>query len=378
MMETDKNTNGQETQPETLTPEDVAMIREYIARRDKVIEQSPHVFSADNDEMKEEQMRCIKQIWELEDSYNSVILKAMRVITRKKNGLWNVDDTLRTIFYPTRATAKRADKVEYPLDKVNSVVWGLDESASSGRKLHIAAEPRGVDCKVDIWYSINFDALGEGVSVSKQLLPFDKRVYIAVASLFGAGNDVISLTQIHSAMGNTGKPSPAQISKIRDAIKKMNSATITVDNSQEIEAKYKYAQFKYWGSLLPFEMVEASVNGKLTEAAIHIFKEPPLISFAKQRRQIATIPMKLLQSPVNKTDANLQLEDYLLERISRLKQKREPGRILYGTLFKAAGIETKMQRQRAPEKIKTYLKYYQQNDFIKGYTMDKEGITVMF
>lgn len=377
MMEIDKNPNGQETQPETLTPEDVAMIREYIAKRDKVTEQSPHVFLAGNDEMNEEQMRCIKQIWELEDSYNSVILKAMRVITGKKNGLWNVDDTLRTIFYQTKATAKRADKVEYPLDKVNSVVWGLNESAASVCK-RIAAEPRGSDCKVDIWYSIDFDALGEGISVSKRLLPFDKRVYIAVSSLFGAGNDVISLTQIHYAMGNTGRPKAEQLGKIRDAIKKMNSATITVDNSQEIEAKYKYPQFKYRGSLLPFEMVEASVNGKLTEAAIHIFREPPLVSFAKQRRQIATIPMKLLQSPVNKTDANLQLEDYLLERISRIKLKREPARILYSTLFKAAGIETSKQRQRAPEKIETYLKYYQQNDFIKGYTMDKEGITIMF
>lgn len=376
MMETDKNPNGQETQPETLTPEDVSMIREYIARRDKVTEQSPHVFLADNDKMNEEQMRCIKQIWELEDSYNSVILKAMRVITGKKNGLWNVDDTLRTIFYQTKATAKRANKVEYPVDKVNGVVWGLNESASLGVK-HIAVEPRGADCKVDILYSINFDAL-EDISVSKRLLPFDKRVYIAVSALFGAGNDVISLTQIHYAMGNTGRPKAEQLGKIRDAIKKMNSATITVDNSQEIEAKYKYAQFKYRGSLLPFEMVEASVNGKLTEAAIHIFREPPLVSFAKQRRQIATIPMKLLQSPVNKTDANLQLEDYLLERIPRIKLKKEPARILYSTLFEAAGIETKMQRQRAPEKIEAYLKYYQQNDFIKGYAMDKEGITIMF
>lgn len=370
MMETDKNTNEQETQPETLTPEDMKAIREYLSIMDKyraLFKESPSP----------EREKKLQEYSDQSDSYQDVIMKAMSILVGKKNGVWNVDDILRAVTGATRATAKRADKVEYPLDKVNSVVWGLDESASSGCK-HIAAEPRGADCKVDILYSIDFDALGEGVSVSKQLLPFDKRVYIAVASLFGAGNDVISLTQIHSAMGNTGKPSPAQISKIRDAIKKMNSATITVDNSQEIAAKYKYAQFKYRGSLLPFEMVEASVNGKLTEAAIHIFREPPLVSFAKQRGQIATIPMKLLQSPVNKTDANLQLEDYLLERISRLKLKREPARILYGTLFKAAGIETKMQRQRAPEKIETYLKYYQQNDFIKGYTMDKEGIIVMF
>lgn len=376
-METDKNTNGQATQPETLTPEDVAMIREYIAKVDELISHAPSVDCVASADVDKKGTRWIQKCGALEDSYSDVILKAMRVIAGKKDGVWNVEDTLRTMFCQTSAIAKRADKVEYPLDKVNSVVWGLNESASSGCNLRIAAEPRGADCKVDIWYSINFDAL-EDISVSKRLLPFDKRVYIAVASLFGAGNDVISLTQIHYAMGNTGRPKAEQLGKIRDAIKKMNSATITVDNSQEIEAKYKYAQFKYRGSLLPFEMVEASVNGKLTEAAIHIFREPPLVSFAKQRRQIATIPMKLLQSPVNKTDANLQLEDYLLERISRIKLKREPGRILYGTLFKAAGIETKMQRQRAPEKIETYLKYYQQNDFIKGYTMDKEGIIVMF
>lgn len=369
MMETDKNTNGQTTQPETLTPEDMKAIREYLSimdKREALFKESPSL----------ERDKKLQEYSDQTDLYEDVLLKAMRVLVGNKNGVWYVDDILRAVTGATKATSKRADKVEYPLDKVNGVVWGLDESASLGVK-HIAAEPRGADCKVDILYSINFDAL-EDISVSKRLLPFDKRVYIAVSALFGAGNDVISLTQIHYAMGNTGRPKAEQLGKIRDAIKKMNSATITVDNSQEIEAKYKYAQFKYRGSLLPFEMVEASVNGKLTEAAIHIFREPPLVSFAKQRRQIATIPMKLLQSPVNKTDANLQLEDYLLERIPRIKLKKEPARILYSTLFKAAGIETSKQKQRAPEKIETYLKYYQQNDFIKGYAMDKEGITIMF
>lgn len=369
MMETDKNTNGQTTQPETLTPEDMKAIREYLSimdKREALFKESPSL----------ERDKKLQEYSDQTDLYEDVLLKAMRVLVGDKNGVWYVDDILRAVTGATKATSKRADKVEYPLDKVNGVVWGLDESASLGVK-HIAAEPRGADCKVDILYSINFDAL-EDISVSKRLLPFDKRVYIAVSALFGAGNDVISLTQIHYAMGNTGRPKAEQLGKIRDAIKKMNSATITVDNSQEIEAKYKYAQFKYRGSLLPFEMVEASVNGKLTEAAIHIFREPPLVSFAKQRRQIATIPMKLLQSPVNKTDANLQLEDYLLERIPRIKLKKEPARILYSTLFKAAGIETSKQKQRAPEKIETYLKYYQQNDFIKGYAMDKEGITIMF
>lgn len=291
----------------------------------------------------------------------------------------------RDVASSTRATAKRAEEIGYPIDKMNSVIWGLLEGEATN-PIAIAVEKRGSEKELSISYSINFEELGDNISISKQLLPFDKRVYIAVSALFNAGSNIITLTQIHYAMGNTTRPTTAQLKRINNAIAKMSSAVIDVTNQEEIDAGYNYQLFKYKGSLLPIERIEASVNGQITEAAIHIFREPPAITFATQRNQISTIPAKLLQSPLNKTDSNLLLEDYLLQRISHEKRAIEKksatgkatSKIRYKTIYDHAGITTAKQIQRAPEKIWKYLDYYKQMGFISDYTRLPDGVDVSF
>jgi len=273
------------------------------------------------------------------------------------------------------ATVKRAEIIEYPLDKPNSIIWNLLEKDTRGQ-ISFNMAKYGSKQQIPAYYAINFDELGDDITITKRLLPFDKRVYIAVSALFNAGNNVITLSQIYYAMGNTGRPSANQLQKINDAVTKMTTARIFFENEQEAK-KYKYPRFKYDGSLLPLERGTAIVNGQLADAAIHIFREPPLIAFAKQRNQITTVDVKLLQSPISKTDANLLIDDYLLERISKAKNgKARSCRILFKTLYAKAGIKTKKQEQRAPAKIEKYLNHYQQQEFITRYTMEKDGITV--
>lgn len=277
---------------------------------------------------------------------------------------------------PLQATAKRAQAVEYPLDKPNSIIWSLLEKDTAGQVVFNMAKS-GSKQDIPAYYSIDFDALGGDVTITKRLLPFDKRVYIAVSALFNAGNTVISLSQIYYAMGYTGRPNKRDLMRIDSAITKMNGARIFFDNEQESK-KYKgYVRFKYDGQLLPMERETAIINGKLADAAIHIFREPPLITFAKQRKQITTINVKLLQSPINKTDANLQIDDYLIERISKAKNgKGHSCRILFKTLYERAGITSKKQAQRAPAKVEKYLTHYQREGFIKRFTMEKDGVTI--
>lgn len=276
---------------------------------------------------------------------------------------------------PSHAAVKRAEIIEYPLDKPNSIIWNLLEKDTRGQVSFNMAK-YGSKQQIPAYYAINFDKLGDDITITKRLLPFDKRVYIAVSALFNAGNNVITLSQIYYAMGYTGRPAAKHLTKINDAITKMTGARIFFDNEQEA-AKYKYTRFKYDGSLLPLERGTAIVNGQLTDAAIHIFREPPLITFAKQRKQITSIDVKLLQSPINKTDANLQIDDYLIERISKAKNRKTHScRILFKTLYAKTGIATKKQEQRAPDKIKRYLEHYQQEAFITRFTMEKDGITV--
>lgn len=281
-----------------------------------------------------------------------------------------------------KVSVKHADLIEYPLDKPNSYIWNLLEENTGGQlkfNYEIDMLPKNSDIQTTAIYSINFEELGDNLKISKKLTPFDKRVYIAVSALFNAGNEVITLTQIYYAMGYTGKPAEKQITRINDAVEKLRKSYITFDNENEAQSISNYPRFKYNGYLLPIESITATINGKLTESAIKMFREPPLMTFAKQRNQVTTITIKLLQSPVNKTDANLAIDDYLLERISKEKRKGVKScRLLYETIYKRANITQKMQRKRAPEKIRKYLGYYKQQGFIKDYSEQPDGITIIF
>lgn len=285
-----------------------------------------------------------------------------------------------------RAAITRAQSVEYPLDKPNSKIWNLLEKDTQGQVAFNMAK-HGSRQTFLAYYAIDFDALSNDgrITLTKRLLPFDKLVYIAVSALFNAGNNVITLSQIYYTMGYTGRPGLKDLTRINEAITKMTTARIFFDNEQEAE-KYKYPRFKYDGSLLPLERGTVIVNGKLADAAIKIYREPPLITFAKQRQQITTIDAKLLRAPISKTDANLQIQDYLLERISKAKNgKGRSCRILFRTLYERTGIPDKpktntekQRKKRAPEKIKKYLIYYQEQEFITRFTTEPDGITVFW
>ncbi len=271
----------------------------------------------------------------------------------------------------------RANSLDYPLDKVNSTVWGLMEKDTKGQ-IAIKAEKTNSKTPLNIFYSIDFDELGNDVKISKRLTPFDKRVYIAVSALYNAGEShIITLTQIYYAMGYTGRPGSNDIERISKSVMKMQRANIYISNEQEA-ATYKYDKFVYTGSLLPFEQMSAIANGKIVDSAMHLFREPPVMSFAKQRKQITTIKIELLQSPISKTDANLQIDDYLIERISRAKNGKQPRKILYSTIYEKAQIKGAKQQQRAKDKIKRYLNHYQKCGMITRYTEEKDGITVYF
>ena len=310
----------------------------------------------------------------------SLLLKALEAARAAKEAAEN-----------NTVAVKHTDTIDFPVDKINRVVWNLFENDTQGQiTIDLAKDAKNnrtnsSKIKLPAYYAIDFEALKDDIQITKRLQPFDKRVYLSVSALFNAGNNVISLSQIYYTMGNIGRPSTKQLEKINTAITKMTSARIFFDNEKEAE-KYKYNHFRYDGSLLPLERGTAIVNGRLADAAIHIFREPPLITFARQRRQITTLNVKVLQSPVSKTDSNLLIDDYLLERISRAKnqqKKKKNCRILYKTLYENVGISAnpktnteRQQKRRTPEKIKKYLQHYKEQEFITNYTIENDGVTV--
>lgn len=284
----------------------------------------------------------------------------------------------------TRIKAVTPKKAGYPLDKVNRNIWELMEEAGADGQISMlpfAVEKRGSSKEATVYFSIDFDDDTKAIYKKPHLDPFDKRAYLAVYAMQEAQGDYMSLEQIWKTMGNTTRPNSTQLQRLSDSLTKMR-ASIYIDNKDELPVNKKAVHFRYDGPLLPFERTTAYINGKLCGSVIHLFREPPMISFAKSRKQITTIPTKVLASPANKTDDSLRLEDYLLDCIAQIKSGKRSNKILYATLFKhcgADGTKDKMKRSRIKnELLPRLLDFYKETKWIKGYTAAADGVTIQY
>ena len=327
---------------------------------------------------------------QIEHKYHDAIVKALRVILAKGMQTGDDDekqtiiDLLQQLIAENRAElpaviVRKLEKIDFPIDKVNKDIWRILDAPGNGQltmgRYNVAQ--KGSIKPLDVLYSLDFNGLKD-VTITRQLEPYDKRVYLAVAALFNAGNDVISITQIYNAMGYSGRVGANDIKKINAAITKMSGARLYIDNMQEAAAYKRRKHFKYDGALLPMERIQAIVNGQTAEAAIHIFREPPMVSFARERKQITTVAVKLLDTPLSKTNANIELEDYLIEEIASIKKGNRSNKMLFTSIYEKAGITQKKQKQRAPEKIRKLLDHYRQCGYIKAYKEESDGVRIEY
>ena len=272
---------------------------------------------------------------------------------------------------------KQIQDVAWPVDKVNNTIWYMLEKDMGGQ-IAIAAEKTTSKKQLNIYYSINFENIENNITITRKLEPYDRRVYNALGALWASGQHTVTLGQIYDAMGYVGEPGSADYEKMNASITKMTGAHIYINNAEEAAA-YKYEKFVYDASLLPMERVSIFMNGKRVNGAILLYREPPVISFARGRNQITTINKALLTTPLSKTNENLAIEDYLIDRIAHAKTGKLSAKVKYQTIFEKANITDRKQRQRTPAKIKKLLDYYkaQNPPFIKDYKEEEDGIRLM-
>lgn len=216
----------------------------------------------------------------------------------------------------TQIEAYKADKLDLPTDKLNLFAWDLRETKG---QIKFDLSRAGSDDTATALFSLSFDD-DPNIKLTKEVDHFDKRVMSACGTAFASGYPIISATGIYYAMGNTGKPNQKHINKINDTLTKLDMAKVFVDNTIEA-GTYNYPKFRKEDRLLHFKRVSRIVNGKTTDAVIQILEEPVLMTFARQRKQISAIPIKVLQTPARRTNNYYQIEDYLLWRIAQQKNK---------------------------------------------------------
>jgi len=302
----------------------------------------------------------------------------LHVVAAPSDGLhWPLDILSSSLF--TGGEIPEGGKVEGIVDATRS-----RDKAAAARKGE-TRQPEAV-----IRYLLDFGDEESNLTFSKQLTQYDKRVMLAAAELYSSGNPIFSASALYRQMGNRSRYDSNAKRKITDSLEKLSTTRITISNEKEASL-YNYPLFRHRRYLLNLNVTEAIVNGQLAEAAFELKEEPALLLFARQRGQVTIVPRAILESPLNKTEENLAIEDYIIRRIQRHRRdsakgkgkgsrsagaNRQPLRILFATIYEHSNVTEKKQKQRAKQRILQLMEHYVKTEFIYEYDDDRDGLTI--
>lgn len=291
----------------------------------------------------------------------------------EENGL---PETVINTFYPVNFLA--------PTDKVSNRAFRNE--LTGGHIQQLAMERRGSKKQITTLAGINFDNLNGSVQIKgrKELTAYDREVHDAIITLFvDGGNEYITPQMIYQVM--TGNPDAylekKQAEAISDSITKCMYSRLIIDASEEAKA-YGFDSFKYDGSLISGERVTASLNGTVVEC-LRILRTPVLYEYANKKNQIGRFDIKLLNSPINKTEEIITLQGYLYRRILSMKSSPNLSKtILYDKVYSQIEVKAasdgalRKKKSKVRDHVKKILDYWKQEEFIAGYVENKRGTRI--
>ena len=282
---------------------------------------------------------------------------------------------------PIIQRVKKPESVCYALFKPTYTLFN-NFPIGQTKKLNAASEAdRRKGKTANILLLLNFDEL-EGVKISRTLTIYDKSVWNACANLARCGYEIVTAQDVYRFMGYSSKLNPRDKKKILESIETIIRARVFINNKEEHALYKKYDEISLNTPLLAAEICKAKIGNTVVEEAIRIIEPPKLFAIAEKRGQITTIPFAVLESPINKNDDIALITDYLLMRISRMKNNKHIQRtILLDTLYDKCNItdsaSDRMKKSRLPDKINRLLNHYKSVGWIGGYKLTTKEIVII-
>lgn len=287
----------------------------------------------------------------------------------RKNGMFGIPALIKTRYPKSYIT---------PTDKISNLAFCGE---LNGEAQQLAMERRGSKKQITTLVSIDFEKLNGAVQIRgrKELTAYDREVHDAIITLFvDGGNEYITPQMIYQAM--TGDPKARltgkQAEAISDSITKCMYSRVIINADEEAKA-YGFEKFKYDGSLISGERVTATLNGNVLEC-LHLLRKPILYEYADKKNQIGRFDIKLLNSPINKTEEIITLQGYLCRRILSMKGSSTLSKtIVYDTVYNQIGVEAssdgalRKKKNKVRGQIKSILDFWKQEGFILGYCENK-------
>ena len=281
---------------------------------------------------------------------------------------------------PIIQRVKKPESVCYALFKPTYTLFN-NFPIGQTKKLNAASEAdRRKGKTANILLLLNFDEL-EGVKISRTLTIYDKSVWNACANLARCGYEIVTAQDVYKFMGYNNNLNQRDKKKILESIETIIRARVFINNKEEHALYKKYDEISLNTPLLAAEICKAKIGNTVVEEAIRIIEPPKLFAIAEKRGQITTIPFAVLESPINKNDDIALITDYLLIRISRMKNSKQIHRtILLDTLYDKCNItdsaSDRVKKTRLPDKINRLLNHYKSVGWIGGYQLTKREIVI--
>ena len=235
------------------------------------------------------------------------------------------------------------------------------------------------------WLSV----LDEGnVNISRPLDEFDRDILDACLSAQSSGNEVITERGIWKFItGNRdAEPTSALRKEILERIDKLASIRLTVDISHAVKAGFypSGTTCRIRSTVLPCDVIEATVNGQIISSVIKFRGESPLLSIArsrggkrKQAAQILTYDNRLLKvSNQRWTATTIGISNYIVRRVVTAKNHKNTAKtILFSTLLKHCGLSDagKWQRQDVRKATKNVMQHLVNVGEIQRFEFVKDG-----
>lgn len=223
------------------------------------------------------------------------------------------------------------------------------------------------------------------------LTTYDKSILNGVTSLMESGNSVFSIPMLYHAM--TGRPNPTVDEVLNEEIsarlERMRRMMLSIDLTEENEAHYltdqdgkrlEVTDLQLEGYLLPLNKVSGLINGKQAEL-YQIIQHPPLYAYSKMKRQLASVKIALLNTPVNNTATTIPLKTYLLQRIEMMKNQNNhiaSDTILYESVYQELGASDsgKTRKKRIRDYTTAILQYFVEQEYIQSYSEYRKGRSI--
>ena len=238
-------------------------------------------------------------------------------------------------------------------------------------------------------YSImlDWDAAEQALPQLRYLTPFDRRVHDAVASVWQAGQSVITLQGIHYLTGGKSRAGANEIKRINSSLSKM-AVHITIAGTDGLEektgGKHKSGVIFRKESILSTKAIMKDYAGKRIEGNIQILTEPPLLALGKEWRQVTAIQPEVLQLSGNRSDDAMLIHDYIVSYVARLRHNPNSvtNKLTYAAVYKRLGINpddndqvTRNKRSDTKKRIPKSLERLKDTGYISSYEIGKDFVS---